>query len=159
MALPACAPEPPAELREAAEVVHHLMKPDNLARSAFSAAFPDPRPSQFVSFIFSDMGVAEWPGAGGLDTDEDRERLRAVGVPVPPADVAFLPLVPDPTAGKQLVVGFDDQRDVVVVEGYLDPDLEPVLRREWKLPRVLPAPGVVEVYRSALEMGFSSQAF
>ena len=146
----------PADLRQAAAALKAMSAPRHLSRSAFSAAFPDGTPSQYVSYLFSDMGAAEWPVA--MDETE-AEGMRAARIPVLPPTVRVVALRPDPGAGRQLVVSADDARGVVVVRGYETHDGEPLLEREWSLPRVKPAPGVAEMHRSAAEMGASDQAF
>jgi len=45
-------------LEKAAQVIQYMMVPRNLSRSAFSVAFTDPKPSNFVSYIFSPMGLS-----------------------------------------------------------------------------------------------------
>lgn len=159
LALGGCGPEAPADLQQAASVIHYLMRPDQLSRSAFFVAYPEGTPSQFVSCLFSLLGTAEWPGKGAFMDELQREQLRAIGAPVQPPDVTFVPVRKNPGRGRQLVVGFADERKLVVVEGYLDPKEDPVLRCEWNLPRVEPAPGVAEIYRSNQELSITSQAF
>src|SRR5262245_51585341 len=51
----------PPDLRQAAGVVAYTLRATNLSRSMFSAAHPNGKPSEWVSYWFSDMGVAEWP--------------------------------------------------------------------------------------------------
>ena len=36
--------------------------------------------------------------------------------------------------GQQVVVRGDDERQMMVVEGYLDPQETPVLAKEWRFP-------------------------
>ena len=158
LVLAACGESVP-ELAQAADVIHYMMKPQHLSRSAFYVAFPDGVPSQYVSYIFSEMGAAEWPYSETWADVMEREQMKAIGAPMVPEDVAFVPLSPDPGAGKQLVVKFDDSRGVVIVEVYVDPAQDPVLAREWKLPKVEPEPFMEDFYRSYVEMGMSDQAF
>lgn len=146
----------PADLRQAAATIKAMSAPRNLSRSAFSAAFPDGTPSQYVSFLFSTMGSAEMPVA--MD-EQEAAAMRAVGMPPIPATVALVARERDPRAGNQLVLGFDDGRGVVIARGYLAEGGEPVLEREWPLPKVAPAPGVEMLYRSNRELGMSAQAF
>jgi hypothetical protein len=58
-----------------------------------------------------------------------------------------------------MVIGFDDERGVVIAYANIEPAEDPVFTREWKLPRVEPAVGVVEIYRSNLDLGMSPQTF
>jgi hypothetical protein len=156
--LAACGESVP-ELAQAADVIHYMMKPQHLSRSAFYVAFPDGKPTQYVSYIFSEVGVAEWPYSETWADEMEREQMKAIGAPMVPEDVALVPLSPDPCAGKQVGVMFDDSRGVVIVEGYVDPAADPVLTREWKLLKVDPDPFIEDIYRSYVEMGMSDQAF
>ena len=146
------------EFEKAAKAVHWIILPHNLCCSLFTVAFPDGKPSEFVSYLFSDMGIAEWPpyeGSGEFSPEE----LKFMNITQIPMDIELVPLYPDPEAGKQLVVKFDDNRGMVIVEGYMDSDSEPVLVREWKLPDVEPAVGIKEIYESNSEMGMSDRTF
>jgi hypothetical protein len=159
--LAACSRDAPPALTHGAEVIHYLLLPATLSRSAFSAGFPDGKPSQFVSYVFSDIGAAEWPTSEEWANDAERAEMKAAGIPMPPRGVEFVPLSPDPKKGMQLVVRHDDGRGMVIVEGYEDPakSKRPVLVREWPLPKVQPAPGVEAAYQSNLQMGMRAQAF
>ncbi len=153
----ACAEKAPPELNQAAKVIKFMMKPSNLSRSSFSVLFEQHKPSEFVSYIFSEMGAAEWPLGGGFD---DPEQLKAIGAPVPPADVTFTSRKPDKTNKKQIVVGFDDDKGVVTIAAYLDPTKPPVFEREWKLATsIKSAQGIEEMTQSNLQMGISYQSF
>jgi hypothetical protein len=57
------------------------------------------------------------------------------------------------------VVRFDDSDGVVMVEGYIDPNTDPVLEMEYELHLVKPAPGVKELFESNLDLGMDYQAF
>jgi hypothetical protein len=157
--LAACGQSAPPELEQGAAVVGYMLRPSNLSRSAFCAAFPDGKPSQFVSYMFSQMGSAEWPPSEAWADPAEREQMRAIRAPMIPADVTLVPRKPDPKQKKQIVVRADDERAMVVCDGYLDPKSEPVASWEWALPKVKPAPGIQEMYRSNAELGMSNQAF
>jgi len=154
-----CGRQPPSDLNDAAKVIQYMMKPSHLARSAFAAAFSDPKPSEFVSYIFSEMGATEWPAADTGADELEREQMMAMGAPMLPAGVAFVPRMVDPERGRQLVVKFDDSRGVVIVVGYEDPAQVPVFKREWVLPHVDPVPGVRAMYQAGLQAGMSYQSF
>ena len=154
-----CGGEVPADLDQAAQVIHHMMQPNFLTHSSFAAACPDPKPSQFVSYIFSEMSTTEWPASEAYADDLEREQMKASGTPMQPLGVAFVPRAVNPQRGRQLVVKFDDFRGMVIVEGYEDPTREPVLVRTWVLPHVEPAPGVRAMFQSSLRAGMSYQAF
>jgi hypothetical protein len=155
----ACTQSGPPELEQAADVVGDMLKPINLSRSMYSVAFPNGRPSQFVSYMFSTMGSAEWPPSEEWVDEIEREQMAAIGQTLIPAGVAIVPQTPDSDLGKQLVVTFDNDRAVVIAHGYEDPVAEPVVSREWKIPQVEPAIGIREIYEANLEEGLSPQSF
>ena len=150
---------PPPDLAQAAGAIAHMLKPSQLSRSAFTAGFPEGKPSEYVSYLFSDMGAAEWPASEEWADELEREQMKAIRAPLLPAGVAIVPRERDAAKGRQLVVGFDDERGVVIFEGFAAGEETPVLHREVPLPSVAPAPGVVDMYLSATEMGMSSQSF
>jgi hypothetical protein len=159
LATVACTESGPPELVQAAGAIDDMLKPANLSRSMYSVAFPDGKPSNYVSYMFSEMGAAEWPPSEAWADELVREQMEAIGQTLLPADVAIVPLTVDPSLGKQMVISFDDERGMVMAHGYLDPAGEPTLTREWKLPRVEPAPGVELFYRANLDEGLSAQSF
>ena len=160
LVLAACT-APPPDLVAGTEVIHHLLRPRHLSKSPFSVLFEDPKPSDFVSYIFSDMGLREWslaPATGpdanwpiGRPVDEP-EQLRAIGAPVPPPGIHFAARAPVPGKAKQVVVGYDDATNMIIVTGYVAGSAEPALVREWPLPTgVRPEPGVREFTRGHIE--------
>lgn len=155
-----CANNTPPELEQAVNAVRYLSAPKQLSRSAFAAAFADGKgtPSQYVSFLFSTMGTAEWPRA--LDANE-AQAMRSAGIPMIPENVLLAPLKPDREAKRkwQLVVRFDNTRGVIIVDGYTNPTQKPLFTQEWPLPKVTPAPGVQEIFESQVETGASYQTF
>ena len=53
----------------------------------------------------------------------------------------------------------DDNRGMVIVEGYINPDSKPVPVREWKMPKMEPAARVEQIYESNSEPGMSDRTF
>jgi hypothetical protein len=154
--LAACGESEPADLVQAAQVIQHMLQPEVIAQSTFAVAFQDPRPSQFVSFLFSEMGGLEWAATAkvtGASPPGVNGRLATA------AGIVFVPRQPDPALGRQIVVSYDDDRGLIVVEGFEDPTGQAVLRREWVLPDVNPSPGVRALYQANQQAGMSCQAF
>lgn len=138
-----------------------MSAPANLARSQFCVAYPECKASEFVNYLFSPMGASEWP-YGESEASRDpmiREEADAVGMPLVPAGVSFVPRTPDIAKGKQLVITFDDERNIIIVMGFLDPAQEPDLVREFPIEKVAPAPGVREIFEANSEMGISYRSF
>ena len=125
-------PEEPIELKRAAAVVKYMLAPNHLRRSSFLAVFPEGKPSDFVAWMFSTLGTAEWPPYEDGDPME-LEQAKSIRMPVIPKDVTLTPREPDPKKGKQIVIKSDDRRGLIIVEGYLNSESPPALRREWNL--------------------------
>ncbi len=149
----------PPELDQASRSIEWSLKPSTLAQSTFPVVLPQGTAKQFVSWYFSTLGAAERPGWDTGD-EMEREMAAAIGAPLVPQGVSIVHTRPDPSQGKQIVMKWDDDRGVVILEGYLQPDALPVLTREIKLQHV---PSANELARltaqSHLEMGGTFQAF
>jgi hypothetical protein len=138
------------DLEQAVRAVRHMTAPNQLSRSAFSAAYENGTPSQYVSFLFSDLGAAEWPVATSAD---EAEAMRAARIPVFPDTVLLTRDISASQAKPQLVIRGDDRTGMVVVEGYERSGNGPVLREEWALPKVSPAVGVREIFEDQGRLG------
>lgn len=130
-------PPPPRDLVDAARVIEEMLSYRRLEAAGFYDAYPDPRPSDFVSYINSDLGVMLWPPREGSPfTDPfEMEASRSIGETVIPKGIAYRRNRCDPEGGRQIIYRADDESGEVVVEAYADPSVEPVLTRRWKLPR------------------------
>jgi hypothetical protein len=127
----------PRDLDRGARVIQEMTRHRKLEGAGFFSEFPEPKPSDFISFIHSDLGVALWPpreGSPFIDQLE-LEQSRAIGETLIPEGVAFKRNRPDPEGGRQIVYRADDDRGELVVEAYLDPSSEPVFVQRWKFPR------------------------
>jgi hypothetical protein len=60
--------------------------------------------------------------------------IQKTGIPYLPSGVSLVSNKPDMDRGQQVVVRGDDERQMMVVEGYLDPQETPVLAQEWRFP-------------------------
>lgn len=126
--LPACAPAVPGDLQQAVAVAQYMASPRWLGRTAFPESAPeDPKPSDFVRYVFSDFGVAEWPMA--LDPREE-EQLRATRTPVLPPTVSLVPNAPSMEHGRQVVLRPDDAAGVLHIVAYEHPQMDPVMEVE-----------------------------
>ena len=124
----ACTDSVPADLRQGAAFIRSLTSPRQLRQSTFMGLEHSGRPSELVSFLLSPLGAAEWPGPG---PDEEMPGLGFV--PRVPAGLHFSHLSPDTQFARQIVLRGDDARNMIIVEGYLDPMLPPALRVEYDL--------------------------
>lgn len=114
-------------------VARHLTGPRHLRMSAYPGLRTSDRPSELVSYLFSDIGVAEWPAADSGSAME-REQMQATRTPMFPDDGMLVHARPDPRGGKQLVLSGDDGSGEIVAEAYLDPNRPPVYTQRWKMP-------------------------
>ncbi len=130
-----CGNSAPPELDRAAHVVRYLSAKKQLQRSSFWVLYPDGRPSEFVNWMFSAFGTAEWPPSENTADPYELEQARSIRAPIIPKNVALVPRQSNPDLKKQLVVQSDDAKGIIVVKAYLDPAKPPVLTREWPLTR------------------------
>ncbi len=81
--------------------------------------------------MFSDMGTTEWP--------------------IVPKDVAFVMEAPNLAKGRQVVLKADDSRNVLIVEAYENPNVQPAFTVYIPLPKVQPASGVAALAKAREE--------
>lgn len=131
------APVDDPELRKAETVARHLTSMRHLKRSACGAINQTGKPSELVSCLFSDVGVAEWP-PGEESSEGEREQARSIRVPLFPKDARLVHGQPDPRLKRQLVLRGDDAKAEIVAEGYSDPGKPPVYTARWPMPDLKP---------------------
>lgn len=127
----------PPELQNGVQMMRKMLSPMRLSQSMYSLQ-QDGKASTFVNFQFSSLGAAEWPDSEEMAEHEPalREQAKAIGIPLSPKGVAFVPDKPNPAQGKQIVLRADDTRSVVIIEAYLDPAGKAVIVEEIPLPQV-----------------------
>ncbi|MCI0707516.1 MAG: hypothetical protein L0Y80_08555 [Ignavibacteriae bacterium] len=144
----------PPELERAASIVEDALQPSSLERSSFPVVLPEGTPLEFVSWYFSTLGTAEWP-----PREDDPE---AAGMPdmKMPIGVSFVHTAPNVGIGKQIVLKWNDERGVVIVEGYVDPLKQPMFVKEFTLPKVTSKNPLAQIAaQEAIAQGASYQAF
>ncbi len=124
-------------LQKAENVVRYVSSKHQLKRSSFPALAGEKSPSQFVKWMFSAMGSAEWymVDASGEFSSDELKMIKKTGVPLLPPDVTIVPDKPNFERGKQVVVKSDNVKNMIVIESYLDPKEPPVRTREWEFPK------------------------
>ena len=126
----------PTDLDRAAKVVKYMSRKDVLAHTSFTKKYPHGKPTDFVRWFLSKEGRAQWPAS--LDNSDSNPEIRRKayekGAPIVPLRMSFLSNNPDPEKGRQLVITADDNRRLIIVEGYADSSSPPALVREWELP-------------------------
>ena len=119
-------------LEQAVKSAKYMTSNKFLSRSAFKSIYPEQKPSDFVQYIFSTMGSAEWPTA--FDEGEE-EQLRSIGVPIMPNNLAIIPNKPDSNNDLQVVLRADDEAGLVIIEAYEKSIEKPVLVVERRIKR------------------------
>ncbi len=130
-------PPPPQNLTDGARVIREMMRSRNLEPAGFFESYPDPKPSDFVSYINSGPGEVLWPPREDSPFADDIQmgQSRSVGEGVIPKGIAYRRNRPDPDGGLQVVYRADDETGEVIVEAYVVPTAEPTFVRRWKLQR------------------------
>jgi hypothetical protein len=127
--------EVPADFAQAIRVARYLTSPRHLRRSGYMAAIRSRKPSAVVAYLFSDMGIAEWPPRQDASAGE-REEARAIGVPLLPNDVILVAGAPDRKLRKQLVLRWNDGGNAFVAEGYSEGDGLPLFHETWTMVKI-----------------------
>lgn len=146
--------ELPPDLYRGVAMIKSMTSPMHLSRSAYSVV-QDGKPSTYVKFMFSSMGVAEWP-----DSEEAAERDPALKEQAAaghralvPKGLSFAANAPDPAKSHQIVLKADDAKGILIIEAYDNPAAKPLLIESIHLPKVEAAPGVLEKYNSIKDLG------
>lgn len=124
------------QLEKASRVVRYMSDPRQLKRSSFLVFYPQGKPSDFVSWMFSEIGAAEWPPSEWELDGMEREGMRSAGIPIFPKEVGVFSNQRTDTA-RQIIVKANDSKGLIIVEGFLKPGQPSVLVKQWsfKLPR------------------------
>ena len=99
-------------------------------------AYPEGTSEQFLNWMFSPMGVAEWPPyEGGMEFSLEEEKMvRKTGMPFLPEGLLLMPNEPDLEKGRQVVIHVDTENRRLIAEGYENPSDPPVVIKEWEFP-------------------------
>ena len=129
-------PKENIELRKGIAVVRYMSAPRQLQRSSFLPTYPNGTSEQFLSWMFSSLGVAEWPPyEGGLEfSPEEEAMIRKTGIPFIPANLVLIPHEPDFEKGRQVVIRADI--GMLIAEGYEDPEDSPVVVKKWPFQEI-----------------------
>tara|TARA_B100000686_G_scaffold299929_1_gene334082 strand:+ start:507 stop:1013 length:507 start_codon:yes stop_codon:yes gene_type:complete len=138
MFLNGCEGPVPTDLDRAAKVVRYMSRKDVMQTTTFFRKHPNGKPSDFVEWFLSEEGRSQWPASlSNADSNpEVRKEAYERNAPIVPRNMIFLAHNRDRKQGRQLVVRAEDSRNLIIVEGYGDPNTLPDLHREWKLPQI-----------------------
>lgn len=143
------------DLYQTYQAMRNMCTEANLVNSAFPYVYPDCRASEWVSYLFSTLGSAEWPPRAGQEFSEQEARIARIAVLA--EDVAVVPLRPRRNFARQLVIGFDDGHNLVTADAYAAWNQPPVFQREWTVPQVVASELAAQTAESNLQMGVSSE--
>lgn len=124
------------QLEKAGRVVRYMSAPRQLKRSSFRVFYPQGKPSDFVSWMFSEIGTAEWPPSEWELDEMEREGMRSAGIPILPKEVGVFSNQRTDVA-RQIIVKAYDSKGLIIIEGFLKPGQPSVFVKQWpfKLPR------------------------
>ncbi len=126
-----------AELSQAIEYAKELVSKDALSTSLFGHVIPGGGPTDYVQYLFSDMGIEEW------DQSEAGPAVLIAGRK-------------NESEGKQVVIRGVEGRDELILEAYSDPEDEtPDWEARIRFPEVMPDPKDIVRARRLVERGVS----
>lgn len=153
LAVYACQSEVDPELQQANAALRGMAAPLSLSKSCFGVVYPNGQASDYLSFLLSDLGAAEWPVA--MD-EQERQQLKAIGQVPMPNTVSISLHQRRYRDRKELVLQADDATRSVQVDGYLPNSDRVHLAARWDVGTAVPDAGVTALCRSSLEMGGSA---
>ena len=152
-----CKKPVPDDLQQAKNVIANILSPFELHNSMFPAAYPDCKPSEFVHYIFSDLGAIEMPESRPASAAKESGAGAIAGyiyTGLPwPEGVAMIPLSPDPQRGRQIVLKPDDEHAILTIELYEDPSQEAVAHFDVDVPKVTPTEMSRAAFQSNIQAG------
>ncbi|MDB9314176.1 hypothetical protein PN462_13775 [Spirulina sp. CS-785/01] len=140
------------QLQQAAAAMADMTKPSTLSRSCFYFVYPNGQATEFVQYLFSDLGSAEWPVA--IDPME-AEQMKSIGKDVLPPEVRVSPQQRRYPQEKELVLSANAEGEIVA-EGYLQEEATPTLTQTWSLATATPDEPTRQLCQSNIEMGIDA---
>ncbi|NEO28025.1 MAG: hypothetical protein F6K03_14370 [Kamptonema sp. SIO4C4] len=140
------------QLEQAAAAMADMTKRPTLSRSCFYVVYPNGQATEFINYLFSDLGTAEWPIA--IDPME-AEQMQSIGKDVLPPEVKVSPQQRSDPQQKELVL-MANAEGQIMAEGYLPEEDTPTLTQEWSLATATPDQATQDLCRSNIEMGIDA---
>lgn len=147
-----CQSAPDPDLKQANAAMAAMATDRTLAQSCYSAVYPDGEASDFVNYLFSELGAVEWPIA--FDEMEE-EQFEAIGQPFLPSNVTVSLSQRKQPNSKEIVLVADDESRSILVSGYLEASNDIVFEDQWSLGTAQASEATHQLCQSNLEMGIS----
>lgn len=137
-----------SDLVEANAALAMMTQDRILSRSCFRVAYPEGGSENFVRYLFSDLGSAEWPVA----FDEvEAEQMKAAGQKPLPPNVVISANARVYSDRKELVI--QSQNGQISVKGYLPHTTDPQFEAVWELGQSQTQSEFVPLCESNIDMG------
>ena len=141
------------DLKQANAAMAKMAVDQTLTKSCFPVFYPHGEASDFVNYLFSDLGTAEWP----IPFDEmEEEQFKSIGQPSLPRNVTVSPFKRNHPNSKEIVLIADNANRTVLVQGYLAESNEIVFEAQWPLGTAQASEATHHLCQSNFEMGISS---
>ena len=152
LGLQSCQAPPDEDLTAANAAMAKMASASTLRRSCFTIVYPEGQASDFLSYLFSDLGTAEWP----IAFDEmEAQQMKSIGqVPLPP-NVVVSPNSRSTPDSKEIVLIADDDNREIRVEGYLADSEDVALEANWPLGTAQAGEDARMLCESNLQIGIS----
>lgn len=152
LAIAACGQRSDPDLTQAIGALRSMSSSSGLSRSCFSVVYPDGKPSEFITYMFSDLGAAEMP----MPMDEgEAEQMKSAGQAMLPRTVLLSPAQRIDPNNKELVLIANDAEQSIVLKGYLNNQTEPLTEVTIPLGKGTPPEEVRMLCNSAIGAGAS----
>lgn len=121
------------EYEKAAYVIGQMVKDANADRSAFRVYYPGGNAKDFVEYIFSTPGSAEWPPSEDSDIEMTNDEAAAAGIIKIPKGFRYYKQNLNTGWEKQVVVKWNNEDNAIITEVYESPERPAKVIKIWKL--------------------------
>ena len=167
LAFTGCAKPLPPDLEKGMTRVRYITSPKALKKSMFYAVYPQGRPSEFIGYMYSDLGAIDFSGPGNVapipgmpaNGPSPYDEQTRDAAPALPPNVMILPLKTDPSRSQpQIVLKPDDAARQIIVEVYELPSQPPIKVEKRDLPLMTADPMAQSSAKSLMEQGATAGA-
>ena len=152
MSIAGCGKSLDPDLEQTSDAFRKMLSSSVLTKSCFYFVFPDGNPTDYINYIFSPLGSAEWPVA--MDNFE-KEQMQSVGQVTIPRNVIVSPLARTNTLAKEVVLTPNDEENLVILKAYRDSEVRTHFEEEIPLASAIVSPDLRTLCESNIDMGIS----